>query len=251
MASSSRLAHHHNVHSAASTSSHSTDPHSSIYPSTSQSDTILVATRLSQVNLNEREERQQALDRLEILKTVGTGSYGRVLVVRDRETSKFYALKVFSITHIVQSRQTEHVKCEKEILSALKHPFIVHLYWTHHSDQFLYMLLDYMPGGELFSYMRKKGTFDLKTSLFYTCELILAFEYLHSLQIVYRDLKPENILLDGEGHIKLVDFGEIRLTNENKNISFRFCKENSQQYVYNLWNTGLSQSRIIQRNWSQ
>ncbi|CAF3798434.1 unnamed protein product [Rotaria sp. Silwood1] len=102
---------------------------------------------------------------------------------------------------------TEHVKSEKEILSAIKHPFIVRLYWTHHSDQFLYMLFDYMPGGELFSYMRRKGIFDIKTSLFYICEIILAFEYLHSLQIIYRDLKPENILLDAEGHVKLVDFG--------------------------------------------
>lgn len=78
MASSSRLAHHHNTHSATSTSSRSTDPHSSIYPSTSQSDTILVATRLSQVNLNEREERKQALDRLEILKTVKIPKIGQI-----------------------------------------------------------------------------------------------------------------------------------------------------------------------------
>ncbi|UJR26059.1 hypothetical protein I4U23_007405 [Adineta vaga] len=69
------------------------------------------------------------------------------------------------------------------------------------------MLLDYIPGGELFTYMRKRGTFDLKASLFYISEITLAFEYLHSIQIVYRDLKPENILLDSEGHVKLVDFG--------------------------------------------
>lgn len=166
-----------------------------------------MAKKFSNVSLAEREERQQALDRLEISKTVGTGSYGRVVVARDRETSSFYALKIFSISHVVQSRQTEHVKSEKEILSGIKHPFIIRLYWTHHSEQFLYMLLDYVPGGELFTYMRRKGTFDLKTSLFYISEITLAFEYLHSMKIVYRDLKPENILLDGEGHVKLVDFG--------------------------------------------
>ena len=84
--------------------------------------------------------------------------------------------------------QAEHVKSEKEILSAIKHPFIIRLYWTHHSEQFLYMLLDYVPGGELFTYMRKRVTFDLKTSIFYISEITLAFEYLHSLQIVYRRL---------------------------------------------------------------
>lgn len=92
----------------------------------------------------------------------------------------------FFSTNLFSLNKTDHVKSEKEILSAIKHPFIVRLYWTHHSDQFLYMLFDYLPGGELFSYMRRRGTFDLKTALFYICEIVLAFEYLHSLQIIYR-----------------------------------------------------------------
>ncbi|CAF1244379.1 unnamed protein product [Adineta steineri] len=190
--------------SAASTSSRTND-----------SDTILIANTLSNVRLGGREERQKALDRLEILKTVGTGSYGRVLVTRDRETQTYYALKLLSIKSVIVSQQTEHVKNEKDILSALKHPFIIRLYWTHHSDQFLYILLDYVPGGELFSYMRRRGIFDLKTSLFYICEIVVAFEHLHNLSIIYRDLKPENILLDGEGHVKLVDFGFAKkITNK-------------------------------------
>ncbi|CAF3713175.1 unnamed protein product [Adineta steineri] len=195
--------------SAASTSSRTND-----------SDTILIANTLSNVRLGGREERQKALDRLEILKTVGTGSYGRVLVTRDRETQTYYALKLLSIKSVIVSQQTEHVKNEKDILSALRHPFIIRLYWTHHSDQFLYILLDYIPGGELFTYMRRRGTFDLKTSLFYICEIIVAFEYLHSLQIIYRDLKPENILLDGEGHVKLVDFG---FAKKISNKTFTTC----------------------------
>lgn len=80
-------------------------------------------------------------------------------------------------------------------------------FWTHHDERFLYMLMDFVPGGELFSYLRSRGRFSNSAGLFYTSEIVCAIEYLHSKEIVYRDLKPENILLDGEGHIRLTDFG--------------------------------------------
>lgn len=80
-------------------------------------------------------------------------------------------------------------------------------FWTHHDERFLYMLMDYVPGGELFSFLRSRGRFSNATGLFYTSEIVCAIEYLHSKEIVYRDLKPENILLDSEGHIRLTDFG--------------------------------------------
>lgn len=80
-------------------------------------------------------------------------------------------------------------------------------FWTCHDDRFLYMLMEFVPGGELFSYLRNRGRFSSSTGLFYSAEIVCAIEYLHSREIVYRDLKPENILLDREGHIKLTDFG--------------------------------------------
>ena len=80
-------------------------------------------------------------------------------------------------------------------------------YWTHHDERCLYMLMEYMPGGELFSYLRSKGKFNNNTGLFFSAEIVCAIEYMHAMEIVYRDLKPENILLDCEGHIKLTDFG--------------------------------------------
>ena len=79
--------------------------------------------------------------------------------------------------------------------------------WTDHNERFLYMLLEYVCGGELFTYLRNAGRFTADTALFYAAEIVLALEYLHSLSLVYRDLKPENLLLDRQGHLKLTDFG--------------------------------------------
>ena len=78
---------------------------------------------------------------------------------------------------------------------------------TDHDDTFLYMLLEYVCGGELFSYLRNAGRFNNATAHFYACEIVSALDYLHSKSIVYRDLKPENLLLDKDGHLKITDFG--------------------------------------------
>jgi protein kinase X len=142
-----------------------------------------------------------------LLTTVGTGTFGRVLVVRDKSTKAYYALKIMSIAEVLRLKQTEHVKNEKEILSQVKHPFIINLYWTCHTDKFLYMLLEYVCGGELFSYLRNAVKFSNETAVFFAAEIVSALEYLHSLSIIYRDLKPENLLLDRLGHVRLCDFG--------------------------------------------
>jgi protein kinase X len=152
-------------------------------------------------------KQQYCLEDLEIKNTLGTGTFGRVVLVRHKPSLEYFALKMLPITEVVRLKQVEHVKNEKEILLAVKHPFIVKLLWTDHNDRFLYMLLEYICGGELFTYLRNAGHFTSASGLFYTCEIILALDYLHSLSIVYRDLKPENLLLDREGHLKITDFG--------------------------------------------
>ncbi|XP_076818914.1 cAMP-dependent protein kinase catalytic subunit PRKX-like isoform X1 [Clavelina lepadiformis] len=148
-----------------------------------------------------------SLEDLEILTTIGTGTFGRVVLVKERHTKEFFALKVMKILDVIKLKQVQHVKSEKLILSQIQHPFIVQLYWTYHDDSFLYMLLDFVCGGELFSYLRNAGRFNNATSLFFASEIVSALSYLHSKDIVYRDLKPENILLDRDGHTKLTDFG--------------------------------------------
>ncbi|XP_075998422.1 cAMP-dependent protein kinase catalytic subunit PRKX [Genypterus blacodes] len=151
--------------------------------------------------------RKYSLDELETIATVGTGTFGRVFLVKDKKSKAFLALKQMKITDVIRLKQEQHVHNEKEVLTEVNHAFLIRLFWTHHDERFLYMLMDYVPGGELFSYLRNRGRFSNGTGLFYTVEIVCAIEYLHAKEIVYRDLKPENILLDSEGHIRLTDFG--------------------------------------------
>lgn len=113
-------------------------------------------------------------------------------------------------TAVIKLKQIDHVRHEREILGDVSgHPFITNLMASFSDADSLYLLLDYVPGGELFSYLRKYRRFDEPMAQFYAAEIVLVLEYLHEQQggVAYRDLKPENLLLDEEGHIKLVDFG--------------------------------------------
>ncbi|KAJ9594819.1 hypothetical protein L9F63_013856, partial [Diploptera punctata] len=123
------------------------------------------------------------------------------------QQKKYGAMKILAISDVIRLKQVEHVKNEKNILQEIRHPFIVNLRWHYRDSACLYMLFDYVCGGELFSYLRNAGRFNTSTANFYTAEIVLALEYLHAQSVVYRDLKPENLLLDRDGHLKITDFG--------------------------------------------
>ncbi|CAG8483983.1 3335_t:CDS:2 [Funneliformis caledonium] len=142
-----------------------------------------------------------------LLETLGTGTFGRVFLTKFKPTENYYAMKVLKKYEVVRLKQVEHINSEKLILSQVHHPFIVNLFCTFQDDRNLYMLLEYVIGGELFSHLRKAGRFTNDMTRFYAAEIVLAIEYLHSKDIIYRDLKPENLLLDSRGHVKITDFG--------------------------------------------
>ncbi|CAG8629821.1 22175_t:CDS:2 [Dentiscutata erythropus] len=142
-----------------------------------------------------------------ICRTLGTGSFGRVHLVQSKHNNKYYAMKVLKKSEVVRLKQVEHTNNEKHILEQVQHPFLVNLWGTFQDSCNLYMVMDYVVGGELFSILRKTQRFPDHVAKFYAAEVILAFEYLHSKDIIYRDLKPENLLLDRNGHIKITDFG--------------------------------------------
>eukprot|EP00928_Gymnodinium_smaydae_P057456 TRINITY_DN40697_c0_g1_i1.p1 TRINITY_DN40697_c0_g1~~TRINITY_DN40697_c0_g1_i1.p1 ORF type:complete len:362 (-),score=69.33 TRINITY_DN40697_c0_g1_i1:134-1135(-) len=147
------------------------------------------------------------LDDFNLVKVIGKGSYGKVMLVQHARNRQVFAMKMLRKENVVKRNQVEHTRAERSVLETCQHPFIVQLMYAFQTPTKLYFVLEYCPGGELFFHLSRNGRFSEGRSRFYTSELLLAIGYLHSLNIIYRDLKPENILLDGDGHAKLTDFG--------------------------------------------
>ena len=152
-----------------------------------------------------------SLSDFELLDTLGTGSFGRVRLVKYANAQPadglYFALKILKKSEVIYLKQVEHVKTEKKLLETIQHPFIVNLLGAFQDEKNLYLMMEYIIGGEFFSHLRKAGRFPNDTSKYYASQIALVFEYLHSLMILYRDLKPENLLLDKIGHCKVTDFG--------------------------------------------
>ncbi|KAH7404503.1 hypothetical protein KP509_15G029300 [Ceratopteris richardii] len=143
----------------------------------------------------------------ELGKILGAGSFGRVSVAKHKETNHVCAAKSLNKASILKSKQMEHVKAEKNNLQKIDFPFIVNLHGCCQDRNSVHLIMEYISGGDFFGYLRGKGKFDENTARFYAAQVLLAFEYIHSMNIIYRDLKPENLLLDEKGNIKIADFG--------------------------------------------
>lgn len=162
----------------------------------------------------------------EILRLLGKGTFGKVYQVKKTDNNRIYAMKVLSKKVIVKKKEIAHTIGERNILvrtSAAQSPFIVGLKFSFQTPADLYLVTDYMSGGELFWHLQKEGRFPEDRAKFYIAELVLALEHLHDNDIVYRDLKPENILLDANGHIVLCDFGLSKANLNNDGTTNTFC----------------------------
>uniref|UniRef100_A0A8C2WVU2 cGMP-dependent protein kinase n=1 Tax=Cyclopterus lumpus TaxID=8103 RepID=A0A8C2WVU2_CYCLU len=159
---------------------------------------------------------------LEVIATLGTGGFGRVELVKLRNENSTFALKCIKKKHIVDTRQQEHIYSEKNILQQTNSVFIIRLFQTFRDDKFVYLLLEACLGGELWTVLRDMSYFDEPTARFCTGCVLEAFDYLHTMGIVYRDLKPENLLLDAEGYVKMADFGFAKKIGLGKK-TWTFC----------------------------
>jgi len=152
-------------------------------------------------------EHKVTADDFELLTVIGKGSFGKVMQVKKKDDGKIYAMKVLRKEAIIARKQVAHTKAEKTILQKIQHPFIVRLHFAFQTKDKLYMILDFVNGGELFFHLKKEGRFTEPRVKFYAAQIVSALSHLHSLDIVYRDLKPENILLNSDGYITITDFG--------------------------------------------
>jgi RAC serine/threonine-protein kinase len=147
------------------------------------------------------------MEDFDLMKVIGKGSFGKVLLVKKRDTKKTYAMKILNKKAIIERNELEHTKTEKKILQKLVHPFLVNLYYSFQTPEHVVFVMDYVNGGELFFHLQKDRRFPEDRVKFYVAEIILGLEYLHANGVLYRDLKPENLLLNSEGHICMTDFG--------------------------------------------
>ncbi|VDK63879.1 unnamed protein product [Onchocerca ochengi] len=166
-------------------------------------------------------------ENFQLLKVLGKGGYGKVFQVRKingKDQGKIFAMKVLKKATIIRNQKdTAHTKAERNILEAVKSPFICDLLYAFQTGGKLYLILEYLSGGELFMHLEREGLFMEDTAAFYLSEIVCSLEHLHRQGIIYRDLKPENILLDSRGHVKLTDFGLCKEAIEGDQKTHTFC----------------------------
>ncbi|RWR73496.1 serine/threonine-protein kinase AtPK2/AtPK19 [Cinnamomum micranthum f. kanehirae] len=155
------------------------------------------------------------LDDFEIMKVVGQGAFGKVFQVRKKGTTEIYAMKVMRKDKIMEKNHAEYMKAERDILTKIDHPFIVQLRYSFQTKYKLYLVLEFVNGGNLFFQLYHHGLFREDLARVYTAEIVSAVSHLHANGIMHRDLKPENILLDADGHAMLTDFGLAKQFEEN------------------------------------
>ncbi|PNH05649.1 putative serine/threonine-protein kinase [Tetrabaena socialis] len=148
-----------------------------------------------------------SIEEFEILKPISRGAFGRVYLARKLATGDLFAIKVMKKRDLIRKNMVESVTNERNILAMAQNPFVVRFYYSFTSRENLYIVMEYINGGDCYSLLRKFGALDEEVARQYVAETVLALEYCHAQGIIHRDLKPDNLLINGQGHVKLTDFG--------------------------------------------
>lgn len=153
------------------------------------------------------QRHKMGADDFELLTMIGKGAFGEVRICREQTTDHVYAMKKLKKSEMLRRGQVEHVKAERNLLAEVDSNYIVKLYCSFQDDEYLYLIMEYLPGGDMMTLLMRKDTLTEDEARFYIAETILAIESIHKHNYIHRDIKPDNLLLDRYGHLRLSDFG--------------------------------------------
>lgn len=206
----------------------------------------------------ERVERKWAaeakntakLSDFELVRTLGSGTFGRVMLVRylSSEKKPYYAMKIMAKRKVMRANHVRHAVTERKILSAIKFPFMVNYMYHFKDNANVFLVMEYVPGGDMFTHLKKLQKFDEELARFYAAQVVLAFEYLHFVGIIFRDLKPENIMIDKTGFLKITDFGFAKKIDDKRTDTMcgtpeyyapEMVKNHSYSFSVDWWTLGV------------
>lgn len=164
---------------------------------------------------HKQEDEKITLKDFEIMGVIGRGTFGKVFLGKLKPNEVLYAIKSLRKDVLVEAGQIENVKLEKEILLACDHPFLAGMDFVFQSDTRLYFVIEFLRGGELYKHFLKRKRFQEDEAKFYATQIALAIGHLHKQSILHRDLKLENIMINGDGFIKVIDFGLAKIINDD------------------------------------
>jgi serine/threonine kinase 38 len=186
-----------------------------------------------------KPKKMSVLD-FETLTIIGRGAFGEVRVCRKKDDKQVFAMKIMKKTEMLKKNQVQHIRAERDVLALADNPWVVKLQYSFQDDKNLYLVMEYLPGGDLMTILMKYDILTEEQTRFYIAETANAINSVHALNYVHRDLKPDNILLDRQGHVKLSDFGLCKafesgpgnsFNSHNSNLSCLF--QHSQRAVAN------------------
>ncbi|XP_042424661.1 serine/threonine-protein kinase 38-like [Zingiber officinale] len=153
------------------------------------------------------QRHKMGVDDFELLTIIGRGAFGEVRICKEKTSGHVYAMKKLKKSEMLRRGQVEHVKAERNLLAEVDSAYIVKLYFSFQDDEYLYLIMEYLPGGDMMTLLMRKDTLTDDEARFYVAETVLAIESIHKHNYIHRDIKPDNLLLDRHGHMKLSDFG--------------------------------------------